>query len=151
MHNCNLITIELHLVLLLNSLTAKSVPAGAKYSRSEGFLLAKHLKHTAHKHHHHDGAFCPSSGMVLLDEHTPPPGSLCIWGWPRSPLKGFSRINQLKEKLIYFFCLSVDDNNRSPAVGNDSQNGIHCCWRAAIIYKLNQYIATNNSLPRHYF
>jgi hypothetical protein len=24
-----------------------------------------------------------------------------------------------------------------PAVGNDSQNGIHCCRRAAIIYELN--------------
>jgi len=46
-----------------------------KNSHSEGFLLAIHLKHTAHKHHHHDGAVCPSSGMVLLDEHTPPPGA----------------------------------------------------------------------------
>jgi hypothetical protein len=52
---------------MLNSLTAKSALAGTKNSRSEGFLLAKHLKHTAHKHHHHDGAVCPSSGMVLLD------------------------------------------------------------------------------------
>jgi hypothetical protein len=59
---------------LLNSLTAKSVPAGTKNSRSEGFL-PKHLKHTAHKHHHNDGAVCPSSGKVLLDEHTPPPGA----------------------------------------------------------------------------
>ena len=56
-------------------LTAKSVPAGTKNSRSEGFLLAKHLKRTAHKHHHHDGAVYPSSGMVLLDEHTLPPGA----------------------------------------------------------------------------
>ena len=59
----------------LNSLTAKSVPMGMKNSRSEGFLLAQHLKHTAHKHQHHDEAVCPSSGMVLLDEHTPPPGA----------------------------------------------------------------------------
>jgi hypothetical protein len=56
----------------LNSLTTKSVPAGTKNSRLEGVLVAKHLKHTAHKHNHHDGAVCPSSGMVLLDEHTPP-------------------------------------------------------------------------------
>jgi hypothetical protein len=60
----------------VNSLKPKTVPAGTKNSRSEGILLAKHLKHTAHKHHHHVGAVCPSSGMVLLDEHTPPPGSL---------------------------------------------------------------------------
>jgi hypothetical protein len=33
---------------LLNSLAAKSVLAGTKNSRSEVFLLAKHLKHTAH-------------------------------------------------------------------------------------------------------
>jgi hypothetical protein len=59
----------------LNSLTAKSVLAGSKNSRSEGVLLAKHLKHTAHKHHHHDGAVCSSIGMVLMGEHTPPPGA----------------------------------------------------------------------------
>ena len=46
-----------------------------KNSHLEGFLLAKHLKHTAHKHHHHDGAVFPSSAMVLLDERTPPPGA----------------------------------------------------------------------------
>jgi hypothetical protein len=57
---------------IVNSLTAKSVSAGMKNSRSEAFLLAKHLTHTAHKHHHHDGPICPFSGMVLLDEHTPP-------------------------------------------------------------------------------
>jgi hypothetical protein len=51
----------------LNSLTAKSILAETKYSCSEGFLLAKHLKHTAHKHHHHDGAVCSSIGMVLMD------------------------------------------------------------------------------------
>ena len=56
-------------------LIAKSVPAGTKNFRSEGFLLAKHLKHTAHKHHHHEGAVCASSSMVLLDEHTPSPGA----------------------------------------------------------------------------
>ncbi len=44
----------------------------------------------------------------------------------------------------------VNDNNRSPAVGNDSQNGIHCCLQTTIIYKLNQYIVTNNSIPRLY-
>jgi hypothetical protein len=37
----------------------------------EGFLLAKH---TSHKHPHHDGAVCLSSGMVSMDEHTPPSG-----------------------------------------------------------------------------
>ena len=60
---------------IVNGLTAKSVPAGMKNSRSEAFLLAKHLTHTAHKHHHQDGPVCPFSGMVLLDEHTPPPGA----------------------------------------------------------------------------
>ena len=61
--------------IIFNSLTAKSVLAGTKISHSEGFLLVKHLKHTAHKHHHHDGVVCLSSGMVLLDKHTPPPGA----------------------------------------------------------------------------
>jgi len=62
-----------------NSLTAKSVPAETNNSRLEVFLLAKHLKHTAQKHHHHDRAVFPSSGMVLLDEHTPPPGTSSEW------------------------------------------------------------------------
>jgi hypothetical protein len=38
----------------VNSLTAKSAPAGRKNSRLEGFMLAKH---TAHKHSHHDEPF----------------------------------------------------------------------------------------------
>jgi hypothetical protein len=39
---------------VINSLTAKCVPAGTKNSRSEDFLLAKH---TSHKHPHHDVPF----------------------------------------------------------------------------------------------
>jgi hypothetical protein len=31
---------------------------------------------------------------------------------------------------------------------NDSQNGIHCCWRAAIIYELTNNIIMNNSVAR---
>jgi hypothetical protein len=46
------------------------------------------------------------------------PGSLCGRGWLRPLLKGFSRINKINEKIIYFYCLSVDDNNCSPTVGN---------------------------------
>jgi len=72
-NNCFVLHIINH--YLLDSLTAKSFLAGTKNSRSEGFLLEKHLKHTAHKHHHHDGAVCLSSNIVLLDEHTPPPGA----------------------------------------------------------------------------
>jgi hypothetical protein len=41
---------------MLNSLTSKSVLAGMKNTRSEGFLLAKH---TAHKCPHHDEPFSP--------------------------------------------------------------------------------------------
>ena len=33
-----------------------------------------------------------------------------------------------------YYCLSVNYNNSSPAVGNDSQNGIHYCRWAPIIY-----------------
>jgi hypothetical protein len=57
----------------------------------------------------------------------------------RPSSKGFIRINKLKEKLIYLYCLSIYNNNRSPTVGNDSQNRIHCWWRAAItiIYELH--------------
>ena len=42
-------------------------------------------------------------------------------------------------------------NNRSPAAGNDSQNGINCHQWAAIIYELTNNILTNNSIARIYF
>ena len=110
----------------VNSLTPKSVPARTKNSRSEGFLLVKH-KHT---------------NIPTMMEPFLPPTAWDLWilsegvgrgGW----WKGFSRINKLNEKIIYFYCLSINYNNRSPAVGNDSQHGIHCCRRAVIIYELN--------------
>ena len=69
----------------------------------------------------------------------------------RPPLKGFSRINKMKEKIIYFYSLSVNYNNRSSAAGNDSQNGINCRRRAAIIYELTNNISKNNSVARLYF
>ena len=46
---------------------------------------------------------------------------------------------KVNEKLIYFY--PPLSNNHSPAVGNDSQNGIFCCRWAAIIC---EYIVTNN-------
>jgi len=55
----------------------------------------------------------------------------------KPPLQGFSRINKLKEKLIYFYSLSVNYNNHLPAIGNDSQNDIYCWRRVTIIYELN--------------
>jgi hypothetical protein len=118
-----------------------------KNSRSEGFLLAKHLKHTAHKHHHHDGAVFPSSGRAY-----PTPGHLCGRGWARSSSNGLVLNYKLKEKKKYFYCLSVsvNYNNCSPAVGNDSQNGIHCRRRATIIYELTDNIIMNNSVARCY-
>jgi hypothetical protein len=119
-----------------------------KNSRSEGFLLAKHLKHTpAHKHHHHDGAVFPSSGRAY-----PTPGHLCGRGWARSSSNGLVLNYKLKEKKNYFYCLSVsvNYNNCSPAVGNDSQNGIHCRRRATIIYELTDNIIMNNSVARCY-
>ena len=61
------------------------------------------------------------------------PRSLCRMGWPRPLMKGLSRISKLKEKIIYFYCLSVNDNSCSSTNSNDSQNGIHCCQQTAII------------------
>ena len=90
--------------LILNSLTPKSVLAGTKNSRSEGFLLVKH-KHT---------------NIPTMMEPFAPPAAWDLWilpivcadllpkgsgggGW----WKGFSRINKLNEKIIYFYCLSI--------------------------------------------
>ena len=69
----------------------------------------------------------------------------------RPPSKSFIRINKIKEKIIYFCSLSVNYNNRSPAAGNDSQNGINCRRRAAIIYELTNNILKNNSVAQLYF
>jgi len=91
--------------------------------------------------------------MVLMEGHTPPPTprSLFARGWKRPPWKGFIRINKIKEKIIYFFSLCVNYNNRSPIVGNDSQNIINCCRRATIIYELTKDIVTNNIVVQLYF
>jgi hypothetical protein len=81
----------------------------------------------------------------------PTPGSLFARGWTRPPSKGFIRINKIKDKIIYFFSLFVNYNNRSPAFGNDSQNSINCRRRAAIIYELTKDIVTNNIVAQLYF
>jgi hypothetical protein len=67
----------------------------------------------------------------------PTPRRLCGRGWERPPSKGFSIINKLLDKIIYFYYLSVNYNNCLPDIGNDNQNDIDCCWWAAIIYELN--------------
>ena len=65
---------------------------------------------------------------------------------------GFIRINRIKEKIIYFYSLSVNYNNQSPAIGNESKNGINCRRRAIIIYELtNTIVLTNNSVAQVYF
>ena len=66
-------------------------------------------------------------------------------------MKGLSRINKIKEKIIYVYSLSVNYNNRSPAVGNDNQNGINCRRWAAIINETTNNILMNNSLAQLYF
>ena len=66
---------------------------------------------------------------------------------PREPLrKGldeaavevFCSINKLKEKIIYFYCLSINYNNRSPDISNDSQNSIE---RTTLIHVKNNVVA----------
>jgi hypothetical protein len=83
--------------------------------------------------------------------HYRTPGSLFARGWTRPPSKGFIRINKIKEKIIYFYSLSVNYNNRSPEAGIDSQNGIHCQRRATIIYEPTNNIITHNSVAQLYF
>jgi hypothetical protein len=51
---------------------------------------------------------------------------------------------------MYFCSLFVNYNNRSPAAGNDSQNGINCRRRATIINELTNNILKNNSVARLY-
>jgi len=86
-----------------------------------------------------------------MEEHTPPMGASSQGVGRGRRQRVFIRINKIKEKIIYFYSLSVNYNNRSPAVGNDSQNGIHCCRQAAIIYELTNNILMNNNISRLYF
>ena len=67
------------------------------------------------------------------------------------PSKGLVLNYEVNEKFICFCCLSVNYNNLSPAVGNDSQNGINCCWWATKVYKLTNNIVMNNNIARLYF
>jgi hypothetical protein len=95
---------------------------GTKNSRSEGFWLAKH------KHINIPTMmepFPPSAAWFWWTK-IPHPQSLFKGGWMRLPSKGFSRINKIKEEIIYFYSLSLHYNNRSPVAGHDSQNGINC-------------------------
>jgi hypothetical protein len=50
-----------------------------------------------------------------------------------------------------FFSLCANYINRSPVIGNDSQNGIHCQRRATIIYELTKDIVANNIVAQLYF
>ena len=136
-----------HWIGIVNSLTPKSVPAGTKNSRSKGFWLAKHRTQTSPPW----WSRFPLQRNDFDGRAYPNPGSLRGRGWTRLPSKGFSRINKIKEKKIYFFALCVNYNNRSPAVGNDSQNGINCRRRVAIIYELTNNILTNNTIAQLYF
>ena len=116
----------------LNSLTPKFILVRTKNSRTEGFWLAIH-KHT---------------NIPTMMESFPPPAAWFRWmniPHPREPLckgldeaivEGFYQNQSNKGEKIYLYCHSINYNNRSPTVGNDSQSGIHCCcWQqATIIY-----------------
>jgi hypothetical protein len=52
---------------------------------------------------------------------------------------------------MYFFSLCVNYNNRSPAVGNDGQNGTNCRQRATVKYELTKDIVANNIVAHLYF
>jgi hypothetical protein len=105
----------------INSLTPKSILAGTKNPRSKGFWIAKHMH----------------ANIPTMMEPFPPPMAwfccLCGRGLSRPSSKGFRKINKQQEKIFYFYCLSANYNNCSPAIGNDSQNSIHCCRWATII------------------
>ena len=88
--------------------------------------------------------------MVLMVEHTKPPGA-SLQGVRRGRCRRVVAESKRKEKQIYFYPLSVNYKNPSPAVSNDSQNSLNCRRRAAIIYELTNNILKNNSVARHYF
>ena len=79
--------------------------------------------------------------------NTPHPREPLQKGLDEAAIEVFNK-KKVNEKLIYFYYLSVNYNNRSPAVGNDSQNSIHHCLRAAIMYELTNNIIMNNNIAR---
>jgi hypothetical protein len=85
--------------------------------------------------------------MVLMEEHTPLPGA-SLQGVGRG-IRQRVLYKYKKEKIIYFFSLCVNYNNRSPTVGNDGQNGCH--WRATVIYELTKDMVTNYIVAQLYF
>ncbi len=125
-----------------NSLTPKSVLAGTKYSRSEGFWLAKH-KHT---------------NIPTMMEPFPPPVAWFWWmkipqfweplrkGLVETIIEGFCQNQYSKRENNYLYCFSINYNNLLLTVNNDSQNGIHCCQRA----RHNKRITRIHSNKQHY-
>ena len=138
---CNGYLLSVSVATAFKSLTATSVLAGTKNSRLEGFLLAKH-KHT---------------NIPTMMEPFPPPAPWFWWmnishhreplckGLDETAVEGFyqNQYNKGEYNLLLLPC--VDYNNCLPAIGNDSQNSIHCRRRATIIYKLTKDIVMNNS------
>ena len=75
-----------------------------------------------------------------------------LWkGLDEAAIGGFSIKFKINEKLIYFYSLSVNCNNRSPVLSNYSQIGIHCHGQATIIYELTKDIVLNNIVAQLYF
>jgi hypothetical protein len=89
--------------------------------------------------------------MVLMDENTTTPEAFLQGVGQGHRRRVFSRINKIKDNIIYFYSLYVNYNNRSPAVDNDSLNSINCRRQATIIYKLTNNILKNNIIARLYF
>jgi hypothetical protein len=85
--------------------------------------------------------------MVLFAKHTPPQGAFAEGvGQGRRQRVLAESINYRRK--LFISTASVDYNNPSPAIANDSQNSIHCCWRITIVYKLNKNRVTNDSIAR---
>jgi hypothetical protein len=77
--------------------------------------------------------------MVLMNENTTTPGASSQEVGRGRHRRVLAESIKIKEKIIYFYSLSKNYNNRLPAVGNDSQNGKNCSRRATIIYKQTKY------------
>ena len=66
-------------------------------------------------------------------------------------VEGFEQNQEITGENTNLSCLSKNYNNRSPAVNNGSQNGIHCRQRATIIYELTNNMIMNTLVTRLYF
>ncbi len=133
----------------MKSINSMRVRAGTNNTRPVGFLRQEQTERVlqtrtqlTHKHRHHGGAVCPSYGVVSLDtpDRTQATSSEGV-GQERFSLVQYKTINNRLINLILLLLVYL--TNRSHAVDNGGQTGIHNQRREPILYEQVDNILMN--------